>query len=43
MPLKNKMSDWKFWYNELDDSLESAGYNALNEDGVRWGRVFNNH
>ena len=41
--VKNKMSDWKFWYNELDDGLESAGYNAMNEDGVRWGRVFNNH
>ena len=41
--IKNKMSDWKFWYSELDDEQESAGYNALNEDGVRWGRVFSNH
>lgn len=41
--VKNKMSDWKFWYSELDDELESAGYDALNKDGVRWGRVFNNH
>ena len=41
--VKNKMSDWKFWYNELDDSQESAGYNALSEDSVRWGRVFNNY
>ena len=29
------MSDWKFWYSELDDEQESAGYNALNENGVR--------
>ena len=41
--VENKMSDWKFWYNELDDYLESAGYNTLNKGGVRWGRVFNNH
>lgn len=41
--VKDKMSDWKFWYRELDDILEPAGYNALCEDGVRWGRVFNNH
>lgn len=41
--VKDKMSDWKFWYSELDDIREPAGYNALNEDGVRWGRVFNNH
>ena len=41
--IKNKMSDWKFWYSELDDEQESAGYNALNEDGVRWCRVFSNH
>ena len=41
--VKDKMSDWKFWYSELDDEQESAGYNALNENGVRWGRVFNNH
>lgn len=41
--VKDKMSDWKFWYSELDDEQESAGYDALNENGVRWGRVFNNH
>lgn len=41
--VKDKMSDWKFWYSELDDEQESAGYSALNEDGVRWGRVFSNH
>ena len=41
--IKNKMSDWNFWYNELDDDQESVGYKALHEDGVRWGRVFNNH
>ena len=41
--VKDKMSDWKFWYSELDDEQESAGYNALNENSVRWGRVFNNH
>lgn len=41
--VKNKMSDWKFWYSELDDEQESAGYSALNKDGVRWGRVFSNH
>ena len=41
--VKDKMSDWKFWYSELDDDQESVGYKALHEDGVRWGRVFNNH
>lgn len=41
--VKDRMSDWKFWYNELDDGQEPAGYGAMNEDGVRWGRVFSNH
>lgn len=35
------MSDWKFWYAELDDSEENAGMDAL--DNVEWARVFNNH
>ena len=41
--IKDRMSDWKFWYSELDDEREPAGYGAMNEDGVRWGRVFSNH
>lgn len=41
--VKDRMSDWKFWYSELDDGQEPAGYGAMNKDGVRWGRVFSNH
>lgn len=41
--VKDRMSGWKFWYAELDDSEEEAGYAALREDGVKWGRVFSNH
>lgn len=41
--VKDRMSDWKFWYSELDDGQEPAGYSAMNEDSVRWGRVFSNH
>lgn len=41
--IKDKMLDWKFWYSELDDDQEPAGYRAMNEDSVRWGRVFSNH
>ena len=41
--IKDRMSGWKFWYNELDDEQEPAGYGAINEDSVRWGRVFSNH
>ena len=41
--IKDRMSDWKFWYSELDDDQEPAGYRAMNNDSVRWGRVFSNH
>lgn len=41
--IKDRMSGWKFWYNELDDGQEPAGYSAMKEDSVRWGRVFSNH
>ena len=41
--IKDRMSGWKFWYSELDDGQEPAGYDAMNEDSVRWGRVFSNH
>lgn len=41
--IKDRMSGWKFWYNELDDGQEPAGYGAMKEDSVRWGRVFSNH
>lgn len=41
--IKDKMLNWKFWYSELDDGQEPAGYRAMNEDNVRWGRVFSNH
>lgn len=41
--VKDTMSNWKFWYAELDDNQEPAGYKAMNETCVRWGRVFSNH
>lgn len=40
--IEDRMSDWKFWYAELDDCCESDGRAAMNKY-VRWGRIFSNH
>jgi len=39
--LKGMMSDWKFWYAEIEDRNEPAGWKSIKK--LKWGRVFNNH
>ena len=39
--LGDVMSDWKFWYAELDDTREHEGETELKS--VKWARIFNNH